>query len=110
MADYTLQREQRSLRVKVQGDLTAAIVPPLQASLLAELKTDTDEVVFDLASTRMVDSTGIGLLIAAANSLSGQKGAVRLRNVSRDLVRLFQSMRLTRRLDVQGPPTEAGHG
>ncbi len=110
MADYTLEREGQRRTVTLHGDLTATVVPPLQAALRAELDAGAAEVSFDLGATRMIDSTGIGLLIATANSVAPRRGKVRVRNASRDVVRLFQSMRLTSRLDVSGREEGATHG
>jgi len=58
--------------------------------------------VFDLSSTAMLDSSGMGLLIAAANSVVPQGGKVRVTNVGPEIFRLLQSMRLTARLNVSG--------
>jgi anti-anti-sigma factor len=66
------------------------------------LKKGARELVFDLAPTVMLDSSGIGLLIAAANSVAPNGGKVRVTNVCPDIFRLLQSMRLTSRLNVSG--------
>ena len=60
------------------------------------------ELVFDMHSTAMLESSGIGLLIAAANSIARTGGALRVTNVGPDIFRLLQSMRLTTRLNVSG--------
>ena len=57
-------------------------------------------MVFDLASTAMLDSSGMGLLIATANSMTPIGGKVRVINVCSDIFHLLQSMRLTARLNV----------
>jgi anti-anti-sigma regulatory factor len=44
----------------------------------------------------------MGLLIAAVNSVAPNGGKVRVTNVSPDIFRLLQSMRLTSRLNVSG--------
>ena len=67
---YVLEQKERQSSVRLTGDLTAALVPDLQAALGQELNKGIRELVFDLANTAMLDSSGIGLLIAAANSLS----------------------------------------
>ena len=57
------------------------MVPDLQAGLKEMLNKGARELVFDLASTAMLDSSGMGLLIAAANSLAPHGGKVRVTNV-----------------------------
>ena len=103
MTTYSLQHTgNRSCSVILAGDLTASSVPGLQAELKQQLVSGTDELVFDLAATAILDSSGIGLLIAAANSLGRQSGRVRVLNASPEICQLLQSMRLTHRLNVSG--------
>ena len=80
--------------------MTAILVPELQADLKEMMNKGAREVVFDLTNTAMLDSSGMGLLIAAANSLAASGGKVRVTNVCPDIFRLLQSMRLTARLNV----------
>jgi anti-sigma B factor antagonist len=102
MAAYVIERKDQQGSVKLMGELTAVLVPELQASLKETLNSGARELVFDLASTTMLDSSGMGLLIAAANSLARSGGKVRVINVSPDIFRLLQNMRLTGRLNVSG--------
>jgi anti-anti-sigma regulatory factor len=50
----------------------------------------------------MLDSTGIGLLIAARNSIAAKGGTLRVQAVSQDIFKLLQNMRLVSRLNVSG--------
>jgi anti-sigma B factor antagonist len=95
------QKDGRGL-VTLEGNLTAMVVPGLQAALKRALEQGAKELVFDLANTGMLDSSGMGLLIAAANSLARLGGRIRVINVSPDILQLLQSMRLTTRLNVTG--------
>jgi len=100
MAAYVLKQKEQQGLVRLKGDLTAIVVPDLQADLKEMLSKGARELEFDLSSTAMLDSSGMGLLIAAANSLAPQGGAIRVTNVAPDIFRLLQSMRLTARLNV----------
>jgi serine/threonine-protein kinase RsbW len=100
MAAYVIEENNQQCTVKMAGDLTAVLVAGLQADLKEKLGKGVREVVFDLASTVMLDSSGMGLLIASANSLTPNGGKVRVTNVCPDIFRLLQSMRLTARLNV----------
>ena len=102
MAAYVLQKEGSQGVVRMTGDLTASAVPALQAELKALLGDGVRELVFDLGRAAMLDSTGIGLLIAAANSTNARAGHIEVINVSADISKLLQSMRLTDRLNVKG--------
>jgi len=100
MAAYVLKQEGQQGLVTLKGDLTAIVVPDLQADLKQMLSNGARELVFDLSNSGMLDSSGMGLLIAAANSLAPQGGKIRVTNVGADIFRLLQSMRLTARLNV----------
>lgn len=102
MAVYVVQQDGGQGVVRMTGDLIASAVPGLQAELKALLGGGVRELVFDLGGAAMLDSTGIGLLIAAANSTSLCAGRIEVINVSADISKLLQSMRLTDRLNVKG--------
>jgi anti-sigma B factor antagonist len=102
MANYNIQATGKNCSVTPTGDLTAHVVPELQAAIKQQLQQGVSEVVFDLAATAMLDSSGIGLLIATSNSLSRQQGRVRVINVAPDILQLLQSMRLVTRLNASG--------
>jgi len=99
--DVEMVRDGQQLRVVLGRTLTAVEVPVLQPALKDELADDVQQIVFDLAATESVDSTGIGLLIAANNSLAGRGGGLRLLNVSPDIMKLLKSMRLVERLNAE---------
>lgn len=109
MGDYKIERNAKHCRVQLAGDLTAATVPALRTALKAELDAGVREVVFDLAQTGMLDSSGIGVLIAVFNSLSASQGTLKVVNVSTDIFQLLQSMRLVARLNVTARATEMQH-
>jgi anti-anti-sigma factor len=100
MAAFVIEQNDQQGSVKLTGDLTAIVVPDLQAGIKEVLGKGVRDVVFDLASTAMLDSSGMGILIATANSLAPNGGKVRVINVCPDIFRLLQSMRLTARLNV----------
>lgn len=102
MAAYVIEQKDQQGSVRLTGDLTAAMVPDLQTGLKEMLNRGARDLVFDLTGARMLDSSGIGLLIAAANSVALGGGKVRVTSVCPDIFRLLQSMRLTSRLNVSG--------
>ena len=109
MPDYTIEHHSRQRRLVLNGDLTASVIPSLRAALKTELEQGADEIVFDLGKTVMLDSSGIGLLIATHNSLTRKQGKVRVVQASNDILRMLQSMRLAGRLNVTGTQTAEAH-
>jgi anti-anti-sigma factor len=59
-------------------------------------------IVMDLKAVRIVDSTGIGLLIAIHNSLQKTGGKLSVINASKDILELFKAMRLEQHFSIQG--------
>jgi serine/threonine-protein kinase RsbW len=100
MAAFVIEQNDQQGSIRLTGDLTAVLVPDLQAGLKEVLNKGARDLTFDLAGTTMLDSSGMGLLIAAANTLASKGGKIRVTNVSPDIFRLLQSMRLTARLNV----------
>lgn len=98
---YTISRTDALCQVTLEGDLTAALVPGLQSALRQEIANGATQVELDLGRTVMLDSSGIGLLIAVGNTLGRSGGRIAVTNVSKDIVRLLQTMRLTSRLNVR---------
>jgi len=101
MLAFNISMTGQQATVRLTGDLTASLVPDLQDALKQMLSSGVRELTFDLASTKMLDSSGIGLLIAASNGVAPE-GTIRVTNTCHDIFRLLQSMRLATRLNATG--------
>ncbi len=100
MLNFQIMREASKIRVTLGAHLTASLVPELRTGIKAEIDTGGRQVIFDMSAVESLDSTGIGLLIAVNNSLALMDGNTRLVNVSPDILKLLQSMRLVDRLNA----------
>ena len=58
-------------------------------------------LAIDLARVELIDSVGIGLLIAVHNTLGKKGGRLVLRNVNADLAALLRTMRLDKHFSIQ---------
>ena len=105
MSNYKIERDKNRCQVVMEGDLTATNAGGLQAALKQELEQGVNELTFDLGRTVMLDSSGIGLLIAAYNTMTRSRGRVQVQNVSAEILQLLQTMRLVTRLNVNGRTT-----
>jgi anti-anti-sigma factor len=96
-------REDNKAVVRPAGDtIVAATIPELRLKMRAIVEEGVRELVIDLAGVRMVDSSGLGLLIAAHNSLRKLGGQLAVIHVSSDLMELFRSMRMHQHFSVTG--------
>jgi|SRR5215469_8817403 anti-anti-sigma factor len=110
MSSYRMEHTDNGCRLMVNGGLTVVLVPEIQQALKAEVENGAQQITFDLSETRMVDSSGIGLLIAASNTLSQKNGKLSVINTAPEILRLMQSMRLISRLNISGRAgTEPDH-
>lgn len=97
--------------VDVQGELAVVkpekdIVSTMTQEFQRELKNVIDQggktLTLDLSGVNMIDSIGLGLLIATHNTLSKQGGKLTVIHASADLMSLFQAMRLDKHFEISG--------
>ncbi len=100
MDDFTMSSTDTQCRVVMGHKLTAVLASRLQEALKNEIAKGVREILFDLGMVNTIDSTGIGLLIAASNSMAEIQGGVRLVNVPPEIMKLLRSMRLAERLNA----------
>jgi len=99
----TILREENKAIVRPAGDtIVAATIPELRLKMRGILDEGVRELVIDLAGVRMVDSSGLGLLISAHNSLRKAGGRFAVIHASEDLLELFRSMRMHQHFSVSG--------
>jgi anti-sigma B factor antagonist len=101
MSNVQLVQESNSIWTIVKDELTATAVPDLQGKLKQALAKDARDIVFDLQHVRTIDSAGIGLLLAAKNSVIARQGSLRLVNVPCTVFTLLNSMRLVDSLGAE---------
>jgi anti-anti-sigma factor len=100
----TVHVQQNDATVTLEAALTVALALELRPQLQKALADGVSSVVFDLGKVDVVDSSGIGLLIATHNSLKTKGGRLRISNVSPEILNLFKAMRLDRHFTVEGRP------
>ncbi len=87
--------------VQPGADVVAFMADDFKRNLLQLVNQGIPEVVIDFAGVDIVDSVGLGVVIATHNSLSNSGGKLKVINVSNDIYHLFKSMRLDQHFEVQ---------
>jgi anti-anti-sigma factor len=87
--------------VRPGTDIVASMAGGFKDELLSAIRDCGGGVVIDLRGVAMVDSVGIGVIIAAHNTLSQAGKTLKVINVSKDVHGLFSAMRLNRRFTVE---------
>ena len=96
-------REENRTMIRPDGnDIVAATVPELRLKMQEMVGAGVRDMVVDLAGIRMVDSSGIGLLISAYNSLRKAGGQFAVIHASRRLWSCFGPMRMHQHFSVSG--------
>ena len=88
--------------IKPGTDVVASMAEDFKGELLSVINESSAEVVIDLDGVSMVDSVGIGVIIAAHNTLNQSDRKLKVINVTKDVYGLFTTMRLNRRFTVEG--------
>ncbi|MBW2107454.1 MAG: STAS domain-containing protein [Deltaproteobacteria bacterium] len=86
--------------IKPGKDIVASMADGFRKDLLKEVGQGVKKLVIDLQGVQMVDSVGIGVLVAAYNSLSRTGGTMAVSNVCEDVYKLFKTMRLDQHFEV----------
>lgn len=87
--------------IKPGMDVVASMAEDFKKELLSVINESSSEVVIDLEGVEMVDSVGIGVIIAAHNTLKQSDRNLAVINVAKDVYGLFTTMRLNRRFTVE---------
>jgi anti-sigma B factor antagonist len=77
-------------------DIVVSTVEGIKAEVKELVAASTGELLLDLHGVEMIDSKGLGLLIAVFNSLQATGRKLRITGAIPDLVDLFRVMRLDR--------------
>jgi anti-anti-sigma factor len=100
MTEATVRQEENRVIVRPAGDVVAASVGALRATMRNLVVDGAQELVVDMANVDMVDSTGIGLLISAHNSLRKRGGRLAVIHASAEILDLFRTMRIHQHFSV----------
>lgn len=100
---------QGSLRIlDLHGEfIGGAETDDLREALAHEAKEGGDKLLVDLAGTTYLNSTALGVLIAAHTSLSKRGGVIALCNVSKNIENIFVITKLTLVFTIYGTRDEA---
>ena len=85
-----------------EGDIVAASATELRGKLRDLVNNGARQLVIDLEKTKMVDSVGLGLLIASHNSLQKVGGQLSIVRASADILELLTTMRIHQHFSVSG--------
>lgn len=102
MEEKNITRTADGVVVCPAGDIVADSEPELRNTVRELVASGVQNVTVDLTHVRMMDSAGLGLLIAAHNSLRKAGGQLSVIHATQDLLELFQMMRMHQHFSISG--------
>lgn len=94
------KKKPRKKTVKAGKDIVASAAGDIREKLLKQVNQGISDLTLDLTDVKMVDSIGLGIFIAAHNSMEKTGGKFRIINMSKDIYDIMHMMRLDEYLEV----------
>ncbi|MDY6855633.1 MAG: STAS domain-containing protein [Thermodesulfobacteriota bacterium] len=94
-------REEDKITIRPNDNIVASMSHEFREELLSLIEEGEKGLSVDMRDVFMIDSVGIGILVAAHNSLSKYGRKLTVINLSEDIYRLFQTMRLDQHIEIQ---------
>lgn len=88
--------------VKLSGEIDVHTIGQVQSAVLALTETPHHHVFIDLEKVTYLDSTGLGIFVAAYKSAEKNKSKLSIINAQERVFRLFKITGLDTIIDVQG--------
>src|SRR6056297_832980 len=88
--------------VKPGRNIVASMAGEFREELQQLVQEGPEEIIIDMSGIEMVDSVGIGVMIAVHNSLTKHGGKLRIKNADDKILSLFSTMRLDRHFAIEG--------
>lgn len=82
------------------GDIVASMAVTFKEKLRDAVREHPGGLTIDMAGVGLIDSVGLGLLVATHNSLSKAGGKLTLVNTGGDVLSLLRAMRLDKHFQV----------
>lgn len=101
MEEYLIKENGSSTKVEIKKDLVASLVDKLKPIVLDETAMGKS-IIFDMDGVEMIDSIGIGFLVASHNSANKHGSTIKVVNLSMEILELFKSMQLDKHFQLEG--------
>jgi anti-anti-sigma factor len=89
--------------IKPGKEIVASIVQSLREQILSALEHGIKELTIDFNGVETIDSAGLGLIIAACNSLKCTGGSLKIKNAPEKINKFFQTTRIDKYFEVDSP-------
>ncbi len=98
-----INRDGDKITIKPDRDLVFKIINEIKADLCSLTQESPKEIIVDLTGVEIIDSVGIGILVATHNTLTRAGGKLKVTNVIPDIYTLLKQMRLHQHFEIERP-------
>ena len=96
---WNITKQDKLLRVEVDGRLVAAVAPELREEILSQMEDGTN-VLFDLSSMVHIDSSGLGVLVQILQKAKAGGGKVVLAALQSGPKIVFDNTKVSRVFEI----------
>ena len=86
--------------IKPGKNIVTSMVQGIKEQMLSLLNQGAKEITIDFTGVEDIDSNGLGLLIAAHNSLKVVEGRLKIKNLSDKIHKFIRTTHLDKKFDV----------
>ncbi len=87
--------------IVVEDNIVTSTFETISQEISGVIDSGVCDVILDLSEVSIIDSTGIGLIIRVQNTLKNINGSLSLTGVNKDIMRMFNIMRLDQHISMQ---------
>jgi anti-sigma B factor antagonist len=104
LGDFARRDEGDETTLRVEGVLDAVMVPNIRPTLDALVQERRRSIVFDLSGLRLIDSSGVGVIVSLYKRCKAFGGDVRVKGLKEQPLSIFRLLRLDRVFDLPAGP------
>ncbi len=96
----TITEEGGDVVVKPDIDITASMAGEFMAELKQVIAGGVDSLTIDLSVVEIIDSMGLGVMVATHNTLKKNNSKLKLINASKDILGLLNKLRSDHHFEI----------
>ncbi len=100
VAETVIDKKKNYVKLSISGDITIKTVTGLKKTVKELIDGKNVNMVFDLANTKYVDSSGLGFFIGTLKTLKEAHGALHITGLNEHIKGLFQLINLTNIFEI----------
>jgi anti-sigma B factor antagonist len=98
--NHTVVQESGSTVLRVRGELDALSCPELRVVLDTLAEKENSVVIVDLSELRLIDSSGVGVMVSLYKRVRANGGEVKFVGVTAQPLIIFKLLRLDRAFEL----------